>query len=48
LTKLHNNGWREKLAQWADKVDEWVAEIFPIAPVPVPVRVRPKPRPPRR
>ena len=50
LTKSHQKGFREKVAQWADQLAEWIQGVLPIDPEPVPVRVRPGPdlRPRRR
>ena len=50
LTKSQQNGWREKVAEWADRLSEWVADFVDIgpAPVPIPVSPRPKPRRPSR
>ena len=49
VTKPQVKGLREKLAQWADGVVDWIAGLVPTAPEPVPVRVRPnQPKPPRR
>jgi len=46
VTQPKTQGWREKVAEWSDRVSDWVREFLPDLGEPVPVPVRPTP--PRR
>ena len=47
VTRPRTKGWREKIAEWTDRVNDWLQDIVPPAVEPVPVPIRPRPRKPR-
>ena len=47
VTEPRTKGWREKIAEWTDRANEWLQDIVPPPVEPVPVPVRPSPRKPR-